>query len=171
MKTTFLENIPIQYSLPWVWLFSMFRHLYFYQKIMLNVSNVGIRESRTATAVKRTHPMSCWRKSQVMQKNLKPTLLSITSNMVSLTEVKMQFYQISDKNTASPDLRESPAAADNTLFTHILSFGYITHTVWMSASVLLFVSFIGLLNTWLTNLATEPTTGKIKERLLKNFKL
>lgn len=104
-------------------------------------------------------------------KTLKPTLLSITSNMVSLTEVKMQFYQISDKNAASPGLRESPAAADNTLFTHILSFGYITHTVWMSASVLLFVSFIGLLNTWLTKLATEPTTGKIKERLFKNFKI
>ena len=104
-------------------------------------------------------------------KNLKPTSLSITSNMVSLTEVRMYFYPISDKNTASPDLRESPAAADNTLFTHILSFGYITHTVWMSASVLLFVSFIGLLNTWLTKLATEPTTGKIKERLFRNFKL
>lgn len=45
--------------------------------------------------------------------------------------------------------------ADDKLTTHILSFGYITHTVWMSVSVLLFVSFIGLLNTWLSKMSDD----------------
>lgn len=51
--------------------------------------------------------------------------------------------------------------ADDRLITHILSFGYITHTVWMSVSVLLFVSFIGLLNTWLSTMSNDSKIGKI----------
>lgn len=51
--------------------------------------------------------------------------------------------------------------ADDRLITHILSFGYITHTVWMSVSVLLFVSFIGLLNTWLSTMSNDSKIGKV----------
>lgn len=51
--------------------------------------------------------------------------------------------------------------ADDRLITHILSFGYITHTVWMSVSVLLFVSFIGLLNTWLSTMSDDSKIGKV----------
>lgn len=51
--------------------------------------------------------------------------------------------------------------SDDRLITHILSFGYITHTVWMSVSVLLFVSFIGLLNTWLSTMSNDSKIGKV----------
>ncbi|XP_048760740.1 equilibrative nucleobase transporter 1-like [Ostrea edulis] len=47
---------------------------------------------------------------------------------------------------------------DDSVKTHVLSVGYISHCIWMSISVLLFVSFIGLLNTWLSKMTTDSST-------------
>lgn len=60
-----------------------------------------------------------------------------------------------EKDVSDESRRTVVQNADDRLITHILSFGYITHTVWMSVSVLLFVSFIGLLNTWLSTMSND----------------
>ncbi|XP_062590867.1 equilibrative nucleobase transporter 1-like [Saccostrea cucullata] len=80
------------------------------------------------------------------------TLLEDTNNTL-LEDTNNTLLEMEEKN-----YREKSVPGEDNLKTHILSFAYVSHTIWMSINVLLFVTFVGLLNTWLSNMTENSST-------------
>ncbi|XP_061167342.1 equilibrative nucleobase transporter 1-like [Saccostrea echinata] len=76
-----------------------------------------------------------------------------TKRINSDTETNDTLLETEENNN-----RENCVAEEDNVKTHILSFAYLSHTVWMSINVLLFVTFVGLLNTWLSNMTKNSST-------------